>query len=131
MRNYIALIHKDDDSDYGVSFHDLPGVISAGADLDEARRNGAEALTLHLEGMTEEGEPVPEPSSLEAIMADAANRDGVAVLVPVGDGPARVVRVNITLSEQTLRDIDSYAATHGMTRSGFLATAARRVMEET
>ncbi len=30
MRQYIALIHKEPDSDYGVSFPDLPGVISAG-----------------------------------------------------------------------------------------------------
>ena len=37
MRQYVALIHKDADSDYGVSFPDLPGVISAGSDLDEAR----------------------------------------------------------------------------------------------
>ena len=32
MRQYIALIHKEADSDYGVSFPDLPGVISAGRD---------------------------------------------------------------------------------------------------
>ena len=37
MRQFIALIHKDTDSDYGVSFPDLPGVISAGSTLDEAR----------------------------------------------------------------------------------------------
>jgi len=43
MRHYIALIHKDADSDYGVSFPDLPGVITAGSDLDEARAMAAEA----------------------------------------------------------------------------------------
>jgi len=37
MRAYIALIHKEPDSDYGVSFPDLPGCISAGLTLDEAR----------------------------------------------------------------------------------------------
>ena len=81
MRQYIALIHKDADSDYGVSFPDLPGVISAGGTLDEARAMATEALAFHLEGLTEDGEAVPEPSSLEAIMSAKENRDGVAVLI--------------------------------------------------
>ena len=85
MRHYIALIHKDANSDYGVSFPDLPGVISTGSTLDEARAMAAEALALHLEGLAEDGEAVPEPSTLEEIMAVAENKDGVAVLV---DAPA-------------------------------------------
>lgn len=56
MRQYIALIHKDADSDYGVSFPDLPGVISAGGTLDEARAMAIEALAFHLEGLAEDGE---------------------------------------------------------------------------
>src|ERR1700733_9855834 len=99
MRQYIALIHKDAGSDYGVSFPDLPGVITAGVDLDDARRMAEEALALHLKGMEKDGEPIPEPSSLEAVMADAENHDGVAVLV---EGPRQVfaaVRVNVTMPE--------------------------------
>ncbi len=37
MRNYIGLIHKDADSDYGASFPDFPGLVTAGTDLDDAR----------------------------------------------------------------------------------------------
>jgi predicted RNase H-like HicB family nuclease len=81
MRQYIALIHKDPDSDYSVSFPDLPGVISAGSTLDEARDMATEALAFDLEGMAEDDEAVPEPSTLEEIMAIAENRDGVAVLL--------------------------------------------------
>ena len=44
MRQYIALIHKEADSDYGVSFPDLPGAISAGKTLDEARDMARSAL---------------------------------------------------------------------------------------
>jgi predicted RNase H-like HicB family nuclease len=61
MRQYIALIHKEADSDYDISFPDLPGVISAGKTLDEARDMGAEALALHLEGLAEDKEAAPEP----------------------------------------------------------------------
>ena len=129
MAHYIALIHKDAGSDYGVSFPDFPGCVSAGADLDEARRMGAEALALHIEGMVEDGEAIPEPSSLEGVMRDQANRDGVAILIPA-DVKAKSVRVNITLPEDALRDIDAYAERHGLTRSGFLVDAAKRAMED-
>ncbi len=82
MREYIAVIHKDARSDYGVSFPDLPGCVSAGATLDDARAMAAEALEFHVEGMVEDGEPLPEPSSLEAVMQETINRDAVAILVP-------------------------------------------------
>jgi len=125
MRHYIALIHKKPGSDYGVSFPDLPGLVTAGTDLDEARAMAEEALALHLEGMAEDGDAVPEPSSLEDIMADAENRDGVAVLVPAPQQAVRSVRVNITVPEDVLAEIDRYAEGHGFTRSGFLVRAAR------
>lgn len=83
MCNYIGLIRKDANSDYGVSFPDFPGVISAGTDLDDARRMATNALVFHLEGLAEDGLPIAEPSSLETIMADPENRDGVAILVSV------------------------------------------------
>jgi predicted RNase H-like HicB family nuclease len=81
MRKYIALIHMDADSDYGVSFPDFPGVISAGKTLDEARDMGSEALAMHLEGLAADGEAAPEPRSLEEIMKEAQNKHGVAVLI--------------------------------------------------
>lgn len=81
VRSYIALIHKDADTDFGVSFPDLPGCYSAGSTLDEARAMATEALAYHLEGLAEDGEAVSEPSSLEAVMADPENRDAVAVLI--------------------------------------------------
>jgi predicted RNase H-like HicB family nuclease len=128
MRDYIALIHKEADSDYGVSFPDFPGCVTAGATLDEARRMAEEALELHLEGLAEDNQSAPEPSSLEAVMADPSNRDGVAILVAAPSPPARSVRVNITLPADLLEDIDRLAEREGFTRSGFLAQAARKAM---
>jgi predicted RNase H-like HicB family nuclease len=125
---YIALIHKEADSDYGVSFPDFPGVITAGASLDEARAMAEEALDFHVDGLIEDGAAIPEPSSLEQVMADAVHRDGVAILVPVKARAARVVRVNVTLPEDVLAEIDHYAKAHGFTRSGFLAQAAKRAI---
>lgn len=123
---YIALIHKEADSDYGVSFPDLPGCVTAGSTLDEACAMAAEALALHLEGLTEDGVEIPEPSTFEEIMADRANRDAVAVLVEAPETPSRSVRINITLPEDVLGRIDRYAGERGLTRSGFLARAAKK-----
>ncbi len=80
--------------------------------------------------MAEDGDAIPEPSSLEQIMADPENRDAVAVLIPLREQAARTVRVNITLPEATLAEIDRYAEAHGFTRSGFLAQAAKRAIEQ-
>lgn len=129
MRQYIALIHKDAESDYGVSFPDLPGCVTAGTDLDDARTMAAEALALHLDGLAEDGEAAPASSSLEIIMANRENREAVAIVVQVPEGAVKTVRVNITIPEPDLRQIDQFAEAHGFTRSGFLLRAAKREIE--
>lgn len=128
MRQYIALIHKDAKSDFGVSFPDFPGCITAGRTLDEVRDMAPEALALHIAGMEADGEAIPEPSSLESVMAMLENRDGVAILVPAPSHAPKTVRVNITLGADVLEEIDAYAESHGFTRSGFLTIAAKKAM---
>jgi len=123
MTTYIAIIHKDPDSDYGVSFPDFPGCVSAGATLEEARAGAAEGLGLHIKGMEEDGETIPKPSKLDDIMKHPDFADGVAVLV---DAPkvTKAIRVNITAPEDVMHAIDAYAEQHGYTRSGFLIQTA-------
>ena len=129
MRNYIGLIHKQVDSDYGVSFPDFPGVITAGSTLDDARRMAEDALSFHAEGLLEDGEALPDPLSLEAVMADPENRDGVAILVPLRTPAGKAVRINVTLPEEVLERVDAFAAAQGLSRSGFLARAAMHEIE--
>lgn len=83
MAAYIALLHKQADSDFGVEFPDFPGCITPGGTLEEARRMAAEALLLHVEGMMEDGDPVPEPSGLDEVLTDPRYADAVAVLVNI------------------------------------------------
>ena len=130
MRRYIALIHKEADSDYGVSFPDFPGLATAGRTLDEARAMAEEALIFHIEGLIEDGEMIPEPSAIDIVMDDPAARDGVVTLISMKPMAKRAVRVNVTLPEDILAEIDRYAERRGLTRSGFLARAAKRAMEE-
>jgi len=130
MTHYIALIHKDADSDFGVSFPDLPGCVTAGSTLEEARVMAEEALALHIEGLIEDGEAVPAPSTLDTVMDDPENRDGVVMLVPAPSQPLPSVRFNVTMPKDTLEAIDRYAESHGYTRSGFLAVAAKKAITE-
>jgi predicted RNase H-like HicB family nuclease len=83
---YIAYLHKERKSDFGVSFPDFPGCVTSGKTLDEARRMAAEALNLHIEGMIEDGEPIPEAS---AVANDTAIKGAVAFLLNVDVAGAR------------------------------------------
>lgn len=126
MSNYIAIVHKDAKSDFSVSFPDFPGCITAGKNIDEAKDMAEEALTLHIQGMIEDGDKLPFPSKLEEIMRDPDYGDATAFLVvTVPDSKPRTVRVNITLPEMTLRQIDAAAKKRGMSRSSFLVHAAQ------
>src|SRR5258708_33334263 len=81
--DYIAYLHKDRKSDFGVSFPDFLGCVTAGKTLDEAHRLAAEALTLHIEGMMEDGEAIPEPSTLDRLAGETAEKRGGADVVSV------------------------------------------------
>ena len=79
-KHYIALVHKDPDSNYGISFPDFPGAVTAARSLDEALERAGEALAVHFEGMAEDGEPIPPPSGFAEVIRD--NPDAMTVLVP-------------------------------------------------
>jgi predicted RNase H-like HicB family nuclease len=87
---YIALVHKDKDTSYGVSFPDVPGCISAGDTFEEAIDNASQALAGHLAIMESDGDPIPHARSLEELKQDAAFVDDskdavVASIVPQAD----------------------------------------------
>jgi len=129
MANYIAILHKETKSDFGVSFPDFPGCITAGKNIDEAKDMAQEALTLHIQGMLEDGEQLPVPSRLEDIMSDPDYANAIAYLVvSVPDARPRTVRVNVTLPEMTLKQIDAAAKKRGMSRSSFLVHAAQNAI---
>jgi len=59
-----AMIIEQGERNYSAYLPDLPGCIATGQTLDEVRQNMTEAIELHLEGMREDGLPIPEPTSL-------------------------------------------------------------------
>ncbi len=122
--DYIAYLHKDRDSDFGVSFPDFPGCISAGKTLEEAHRIAAEALALHIAGMSEDGDAIPEPSTLDRLAKDSAMKDAVAFLVHVAPETEKTVRINITAREKQVAEIDRLATEAGLTRSAYMVQSA-------
>ena len=70
MAGYIALVHKDEGTSYGVSFPDVPGCISAGDTLEEALANAGEALAAHLALMRHDGDTIAGPRSFEELRRD-------------------------------------------------------------
>ena len=92
MATYIAILRKERRSDYGVSFPDLPGCATAGSTLEEARKNAAEALALHLEGLAAENVEIPAPRSLDKILLEREHRDGVPFLVDAWPRESHAVR---------------------------------------
>jgi len=120
---YPAEIDKDADSDYSVLFPDFPGCFSAGDTVDEALFNAHEALAGHVALMLEDGEKPPSPTPIETV---AAKRDEttVAVTLIAVSLPGKSKRVNITLDEALLDQIDAVSGN----RSRFLADAARAAL---
>lgn len=126
MRYFTALVHQNGDSAYGLTFPDLPGCFAASDDWNGIPAAATEALDLWFDDM-----PDIEPAALDQIrtMPDVidAVKDG-AVLMPLPYIPADTAleRVNVSMERGLLRAIDETAKARGMTRSSFLASAARR-----
>lgn len=129
MKHYPALIRKTLDSDYGVEFPDFPGCVSAGLNLDEALAMAEQALALHVDGIRDDGEAVPEPTDLEDILKSEVAADSAAVMIPLARAKGRAVRFNATMDEFLLERVDFAAKELGMTRSGLLASAARAYID--
>jgi predicted RNase H-like HicB family nuclease len=70
MAQYIALVHKDEGTSYGVSFPDVPGCVSAGDTFEQAVANAAEALAGHFAVMRADGDAIPSPRDFESLKRD-------------------------------------------------------------
>jgi len=123
MKTFFALVHKDTDSAYGVTFPDLPGCFSAADDLADVMPNACEALELWFED-----EPLVEPRSIDAITREVAEElaaGAFLLAVPNLTSAGRAVRVNLSLDKGILAAIDAAASNRKLTRSAFIAEAAR------
>lgn len=126
---YVAIVEGDQEGGYSAYFPDLPGCVTASETMLELPAAARDALSLHLQGMAEDGEAFPEPTALEDIKGDADVQEVGRILVDadVEDAP---VRVNISIGAQFLKRVDVAAEARGMSRSAFLIEAARAAMTD-
>jgi predicted RNase H-like HicB family nuclease len=128
--NYPLWIHKDPKSLYGVTVPDLPGCFSSGRTFDEAIDSAKEAIELHLEGIIEDGGPIPDGTEIEKLWRDKRYAGGTWASVSIDPAklPLKAARINITMPKRILEAVDRYAAEHGETRSGLLLKAVTQQM---
>lgn len=131
--HYVALIHKDPGSAYGVSFPDLPGCYSAGDTLEEATRNAIEGLGAFVRWLESDGDVVPAPRAPDEIVADpglSEQREGATlVLVPLVRDLGSTTRINVSLDLGLLEALDAEAKQRKQTRSAFIASAVRKEIQ--
>lgn len=58
-----AIVIEQAQGNYSAYVPDLPGCIATGASLEEIETSIRTAITFHLDGMREDGLPIPQPSS--------------------------------------------------------------------
>lgn len=133
--HYIAQFLPQEDGTFCVFFPDLEGCNTFGDTLEDAFEAARDAATGWLEVEMDRGAPLPAPSDVAAAKAKAeaycreldidVPEGTLYQLVPVDPQPEKPVRVNMTFAPRVLRLIDRAAEEEGLTRSGFLAAAAK------
>jgi predicted RNase H-like HicB family nuclease len=129
MARYIGLIDGKKGA-YGVVIPDFPGCTAMGKTVDEALRNAAGAARLWAEDAVADKEKIPRPSAAEDLRVDRDIADALAngaafCVVPLVLDSGRSAKANLSLDAGLLQAIDEAAAVKGLTRSAFIASAAR------
>jgi predicted RNase H-like HicB family nuclease len=123
MAQYQAILEGNDKEGYGVRFPQFPGCVTVGDTLQEVLFMAQEALSLHLEGMLEDGEDIESPAYHE----DLGVRPGEIIALVDVDVKPRKSRFNVTLDGSLVKYIDGLVQSGRYeSRSAFLAEAARR-----
>lgn len=123
-------IHQAESGSFSGFVPDIPGCYFAGETIDDAIADAHSAIDAHLEYQSEQGESIPFAQTVAAHLDDGDCRGGIWAYVDINltkyDG--KTVKLNITLPQNLLNNIDAYVAGHDeyTSRSGFLAELARR-----
>ena len=127
MKYFYALVRKDADSAFGIEFPDLPGCFSAADEIEDLLPSACEALELWFEDQAD-----IDPMRLDqvrALVAEDLAEGAFIVAVPLIRQTGKLVRANISLDRGMLDAIDKAAGERKLTRSAFLADAARKAIE--
>lgn len=127
MKYYYAVVHKDEDSAFGVHFPDLPGCFSAADEQGDILPNAIEAMSLWFEDEAEVAARTLQ--EIREVAAQDLEEGAFLVMVPWIGNAGKPARVNISLDRAVLEAIDHAANERRLTRSAFLTEAARNEIE--
>jgi predicted RNase H-like HicB family nuclease len=133
MTRYVGLLDGVEGA-YGIVVPDLPGCTAAGDTIAEALSGAIESVRDWILDAREDGDAIPEPRDMAKLKTDdrvaRALREGAAfVVIPVLIDSGRPAKANLSLDSGLLEAIDDAAKASGLTRSSFIATAAREKIE--
>ena len=127
MSDYVGVIDESQGA-RSVRVRDLPGCYGAGDSAEAAIRDAASAAREWIVHQETQGMARPKARTTSEILAsgeiDVAAGEA-AVLIPVLIDEGRTVRANLTFDAGLLGAIDAAASERGLTRSAFVASAAR------
>lgn len=133
MNLYVGILDGSGDT-WGVRIPDLPGCHGGGEKPEAAIADAASAAREWAEHRTAKGTPLPSARSLDRIVHDgelSVEAGEIAVMIPLLLDSGRPVRANLSLDAGLLAAIDTAAKARGLTRSAFVASAAReKIMAE-
>ena len=124
---YPVVIHKEENTEFGVSFPDLPGCITAGITIEDALEMAVEAAELYIEDVLLEGEPIPVSGTIEDYLQHPDFSDGIfwsLIDIDLTKLSDRTKRINITVPERLLAMIDAHAEKINQPRSAFMVSAS-------
>lgn len=125
MAIYPAIFEPNEKNGFAVMFPDLPDCFTEGKDAQEAMALAIDVLRGHIHALRDLEREEPKPSTITSLEVP----EGACVaLVPGPPEESPPVRINISINKDLLRNVDASARREGMTRSGFLAAAAKNMM---
>lgn len=127
MTRYLAIIDEDDGR-LGAFFPDAPGCVAMGESEEEVIDHATEALSEWAMDVLAEGGVLPRPRTYAQVLKSGEYELGKGAIVapiPLLLETGRLARANISLDAGLLAEIDEAAARRGVTRSAFLAAAAK------
>jgi predicted RNase H-like HicB family nuclease len=124
MKIFYGLVHKENDSAFGITFPDAPGCFSAADEEADLLTNAQEALSLYVEGSS-----VPETRAIADLLRDKTVAEEIAagaflLAVPLIES-RRKARFNLMLDEDLVASVDRVAKVSGVSRSEFVAQAVQ------
>lgn len=131
MKRYMAIVHQEGDSAYGVWFPDLPGCYGAGDTEDEALASAKKSLMLYAEEASNDGEELPAPRTLHELRNDAEVQEslnesnGFMVAVPLIVNSGRRKRVSLDFDLALVESIDEVSKECNLTRKAWVEQVVR------